>query len=514
MRLNLVGMLSSALGRAPRFGFVLYLLALLVCGCACVAGAMSVGWRLAHDAPVVLYPTYLAWTGEKIPYRTVFDFNFPGTYIVYGMLGAVTGLEPIKLQLVDLALLILGAVIFAYVFPSGMRLAALTGYSGFVCLYLGWYSEFGLQRELFCTLVGAGACLVALRGKSAVWIGVLGGISVLIKPTTLIAFGWVLFWVALQERSWVVRCRIGAFWVLGFAVPILAICLWLAKLGALGDFISIARNYTPLYGTMDGAHRTLHGVSRVTYDVQHMLWPIAAVRWTVIGVVAVLALSWSQLGEEHGLKRTIVLLAGTAVAFYVYPVFTGQFWRYHYLPFFAFSAVLLASGFACVGKAPKLLWQERAALAASCVALMWLFARTFDAVGGYTKLPTQKVSEQVRAYLMPRLGPTDTVQPLDWTGGLVGGMLECRAHLATSFVYDFEFYHSVSNPVIQGLRRRFIRELTLAKPKYILERLGEEKPWPRGEDTTRRFPELAQLMARDYLVAARFSSFHVWVKKG
>jgi hypothetical protein len=223
------------------------------------------------------------------------------------------------------------------------------------------------------------------------------------------------------------------------------------------------------------------------------------------------ALAWKWAETVEGLKRTMGLLTGVTVACWFYPVMSGQFWRYHYLPFYAFSLMLMSVGIAGFQSQAR---PENGRLAAAIITVgfyAYFVNGVVWAVFHQQPLPTQTVSDEVASYLRARLKPSDSVQPLDWTGGVVGGMLDVRAKLATSFLYDFPFYHSVSNPYIQGLRKRFILELGAARPAYIVERLGEQKPWPSGPDTTRNFSELQHFIAKNYMLEFHSRDFNVWI---
>jgi hypothetical protein len=112
--------------------------------------------------------------------------------------------------------------------------------------------------------------------------------------------------------------------------------------------------------------------------------------------------------------------------------------------------------------------------------------------------PKNGVPNEVAKFLSKHLEPGDTVQPLDWTGGAVHGMLMARARLATRFMYDFIFYHFPSKPYVVRLRQEFIGELTRSRPKYIID-VYIDKPWPTGANTTRKFPELHEFLATHYV---------------
>jgi len=86
-----------------------------------------------------------------------------------------------------------------------------------------------------------------------------------------------------------------------------------------------------------------------------------------------------------------------------------------------------------------------------------------------------------------------------------------RARLATRFMYDYHFYHHVSQPFIQTLRHRFLDELARARPRFVVEYFGENKPWPKGEDTTREFPELRKYLADGYAIQVSGNHYRIYV---
>jgi hypothetical protein len=107
--------------------------------------------------------------------------------------------------------------------------------------------------------------------------------------------------------------------------------------------------------------------------------------------------------------------------------------------------------------------------------------------------------DEIAAFLQAHMKPGDTVQPLDWTGGVLHGMLIAKALPATPYVYDYMFYHHLSRPYIQNLRKKFIASLEKAKPRFIIQ-VDDDKPWVSGADTSREFKELQQILERYYTV--------------
>ena len=44
---------------------------------------MSLGWRLQHDSPIMLYIAYLIENLHYVPYKDIFDMNMPGTFMIH-----------------------------------------------------------------------------------------------------------------------------------------------------------------------------------------------------------------------------------------------------------------------------------------------------------------------------------------------------------------------------------------------------------------------------------------------
>jgi hypothetical protein len=78
-------------------------------------------------------------------------------------------------------------------------------------------------------------------------------------------------------------------------------------------------------------------------------------------------------------------------------------------------------------------------------------------------------------------------------------------------MYDFHFYHHVSTEYIKELRRRLIAALHSSKPRFVVK--GKLGPFPRGRDTTRRFPELEQVIANQYRPVLDRRGFTIYERK-
>ena len=120
--------------------------------------------------------------------------------------------------------------------------------------------------------------------------------------------------------------------------------------------------------------------------------------------------------------------------------------------------------------------------------------------------------DQIAAFLEKNARPGATVQPLDWTGGALQGMLIAGVRVATPFIYYFQFTHHVSTPYIQSLRQRFISDLNVSQPQFIID-MGDYNTVITGADTTADFPELQAIIAHDYTVVYKENGYMIYQRK-
>jgi len=117
----------------------------------------SVTWPVVHDVPLM---HYVAWRISEgaVPYRDVFDMNFPGVYLLHLLVVRVLGTGDLAWRVFDLAwlgALALGAAVFAV--PWGRAAAAA------VVMLLALYHlsggawQAGQRDFLLCPFLVAGA---------------------------------------------------------------------------------------------------------------------------------------------------------------------------------------------------------------------------------------------------------------------------------------------------------------------------------------------------------------------
>ena len=234
-----------------------------------------------------------------------------------------------------------------------------------------------------------------------------------------------------------------------------------------------------------------------------MPWVVAA------SLVTLLAVTKGDL--DHRQKGLVIALYLLMVVYRGYAALAGQFWSYHQMPFRFFavacmSLVLLpfldvqASRFTTLLPVIVFVLALIAAFPPS-VLTRHLFGPPFP-----TSLHDRSV-EIARFLEDAELGSDDRVQPLDWVkGGAVHAMLIAKVKIASRFLHNYHFYHHVSDPFIQELRRRLIEDLEQTRPRFVIH-------WHRvhvsGEDTTDKFLRLDDFLRANYRVALQRDNYRI-----
>jgi hypothetical protein len=458
-------------------------------GVALHVGWLSLPWPLIHDAPIM---HYIAWRiGEgAVPYRDLFDMNFPGVYLIHLMVLRVLGAGDAAWRTFDLFWLALTSFTVALFARPWRRVASIGGAAFFAAYHLGagaWQT--GQRDFLLCPFLLAGALgVVHWRERGRAWALGLGGLALgagaTVKPhATLLALALMLLaWLAPpQGRSrWVGPLVLAG----GLVIVPLGVVAWIAAIGGLSAWRDIVFGYlVPLYSRLR----------------QPGAW--AVYRWSLWPAVA-LALILSighALGARRLTFRHVVALVGLGYGL-VHYVGQGKGWEYHLYPLAAFAAVLLCSEVAAVLRSRPVAFGVPLLAVLAALVVMLEQTGTVNAEAGFIwdkERQVRLLTEDLEAGLRPG----DRVQVLDTTDGGVHALLRVGAREPTRFLYDFHFFHDRGHPVIRALRAELLAGLDQAPPRFVvLFRRG----WPRGgAERIDDFPELAERLRDRYRAIPR-----------
>jgi hypothetical protein len=447
----------------------------------------SMTWPLVHDAPLMHYVAWRILQGD-VPYRDLFDMNFPGVYVVHLFVVGVLGTGDLAWRVFDLAWLGAACVAAAVFAARWGRLAAGTAGVLLALYHLSCGAWQAGQRDfLLCPLLLAGALGVARwietgRSRALLLGGLALGASATIKPHAIVLAGTL--GVVVAVAAWRARRSISAALVLfvaGCTLAPLATLGWLALAGALPAWRAIVFDYLlPLY-------------SRLGRDVAWNVYRPEV--FLPVGAGAVLSVVGALGGGRFGPRHVVAALGVVYGA--VHFVGQGKGWEYHLHPLAAFGVVMLSAE---IEPALRRLRRPVAVpLLLSVVLAGVLFTQRATAVSpaGWERDKADG-ARRLAAELAPMLGPGETVQVLDTTAGGIHALLRLGARQPTRFLYDFHFFHDPGHPTIRALRAELIQQLDARPPAlYVVF----ERGWPTGGyERVDTFPELAARLAEYDLV--------------
>ena len=491
--------------------------------------ALSLAWRMEHDTPLLHYVAFLIDKHNFVPYRDVFETSMVGTFLFHLAIGKFFGYSDLAFRIVDVVYLSSLLFISWYFMKPFGKVVALTGPLIFGVYYLEQGPSMSLQRDCVGILPIALSLLIARKNNdlnrlnyTAAAIGALFALSASIKPHLAIGLPAVLIYMLLkcqdseqdyQKSTFVHSLKFFLYAALGFIITLSIPLLWLWQTGGLPYFWEIFSSYIPLHLHLSTDHRTIEGMERWLYLLNSYRklggWQILLIP---ISLGTYLLFSTNTTKRE---TKFAILLLSLLLFYSIYPVLSGQFWNYHWMPFVYFGSLCASFILLPAPQEQSSTWNH---IIPQFIFIVFLFITIYPTENFVRQLagdspapPKEGRVDAIADFLKKNLRPGDTVQPLDWTGGTIHGMLMAEAVAATPFIYDYHFYHHISQPYIQELRKRFVQDLTEARPRYIIHML--KMPRPYGKDTTSKFLELQDFIINNYFVVFKTNEFTIWERK-
>jgi hypothetical protein len=507
----------SPSGPALRDGLVVLLAGLALATTTGVALRLTVGslgWSLVHDGPLMHYVAQRILAGA-VPYRDLFDMNFPGVYLVHLAALRLLGPGDAAFRAFDLGLLALACAGTAYALRPFGPWAGGTA-AGLFWLYhvAGGAWRTGQRDLVICVplswmLASAVAFARSARPGALAAAGLALGVAVCIKPYAVL---WSPLLVPLAWRARP-RGRMLGILAVAMAAPAVPVLAWIAGSGALPAFGDILVHYlVPLYAHV-GRVSPVDAVMSQYLGVR-LLSGLAA--WGAVGAVVLATGRSSPAGRVGGARAAgdpdpgrlplLLLLAGVGGGVLHYWL-QGKGWEYHLYPLALFLVALGAAGF---GQAVR---QRRLLAVLTLVALLsattWVLARK-----GQGSLQPDWIAAKERrvlalvATLAPDVATGGTVQVFDTTEGGIHALYLLGAREPTRFIYDFHFYHDVEHPYIRRLRDELVTALATRPPAAVVL---FEAGWPSGGyERLDAFPALRDWLARHYALAVSGDGYRVY----
>ena len=467
--------------------------------------ARSLAWPLVHDGPVM---HYIAWRiGDgAVPYRDLFDMNFPGTYLLHLAALRVVGAGDVGWRAFDLAWLAATAALLAVFARPWGALPAAGAALCFAAYHLAGGAWNAGQRDfLLCPFLIAAALGVALWAeqrraghdadpRSLPLAGLAVGAGMTIKPhAAALALGLavVVLLTAVRGGGGVVAAL--ASFLVPVAVAPVAMILWIGSVGGLRAWRDIVVDYlVPLYSRLGREEPW-------TVERWHLWVPLGAA--VTISVMAAVA-------HRRFTVRHVAAAAGVGYGI-LHFLTQGKHWEYHLYPLAAFASLVAFAELDVLvrtRRAPAL----ALGLALASLALV-LSAKGVEASA--SDWPREKVrrADAVVRDVAPLLRPGDHVQVLDTTDGGLHALLRLRVRQPTRFLYDFHFFHDTSTSVVRALRAELLHDLRAHPPRAIVV---FERGWPRGGyERLDSFPALGAFLNENYKEATHGDGYVVHARR-
>lgn len=314
----------------------------------------SLHWPIVGDGPIMEYVAWMIRDGA-VPYRDVFDMNFPGTYLIH-VAGQSLGLGPVRYQVLGALSLVVAMVVVGHVlkpFGGPARAVAALLVATFYLRAGPWMS---LQRDwLVGVLEIAAVGLVLGEGRSrwrSLGAGFLLGYAVTIKPQALLVAGLVPVLMAVDDgldrrarrrapRDDLRRLARAVVPVgVGAVLAVSLVMAWVAATGGLSSMAWIVGTYLPSYSRLDGFGFELGSTPEAL--ARSLRTSLGKVHITGLAL-AVPALLWIKRPLRQ--QRRVRVLALLAAAGLVHLVTGVKNWEYHEWPFLLAALALVGVAF-------------------------------------------------------------------------------------------------------------------------------------------------------------------------
>jgi len=488
-----------------------------------------------------------------MPYRDVFDFKPPGIFFVFGIARALLGDGQHAIRVFEaagLALTVWGMSRLTRRHWGDARIGLIGG-TIFAIVHVQldfWHTA---QPESFGGMLSIAALCTATRAQDAdktrrrlaYWIatGVLFGLAGLMKPPLAGGGAVLALWVTVRELcsdrhagrffTRLPRALGPLAWILVGGVAPFAVCIaWFAIRGAAGDMHEVLLVFTPHYTKLSWVDRNLS--TMVWTGVSEWLTHYSSL--VLGGLVLLVALRPSR--EE--LPGVLVLVSIIGIQL-VGVIMQGKFFPYHYGATWPLAGLLAALGYF---KA----WQRcasRGPLATGALMLaVVLVGQLRTATHHFSDTFLERSTRRARLFV---LGPRDQIE-IDGLATVAdvnaGANRAVARHLAEHvpegrpvFVWGFEpvIYDLANRPSAtryiynvpqrtswqQGpLSDRLMQDLAAKPPAAIVVEHGDVFPFVTGSpldsaSTLDEFPELADLLTRDYRATTAIQDFDIYFRK-
>ena len=468
----------------------------------------SLNWPLVFDATGYHYIAWLMSEGA-VPYKDIFDQQFPGTYLVHLFIIKFLGTGSIAWRFNDLfCLALIDITIVAYMKKYG-ALSAIFAACLFSVFHLLNGAYHAGQRDyltVLSSMAGVYFLASALEHNIAPYRLLLAGFAIgagiMIKPQV----GVLLFLLAIAVaasayslgRSWLPPMLV--FLASGCVVPI-AILTWLAAIGGLVPFFDIVFNY------LATVYLQIDNNSFIDVLLSTQCGTPLVVDACFVGVIS---LAYCSIQKHIDIRRGLLVL-GLAYGLYHHLGQRAGF-LYHTYPLALFIFLLAASWIKILQnmKRGKLYFLMLVFLLYLSIGFAVTSIQRFRIpLTDYYQFRVNIVLKIVDD-LKDRLAPGDKIQTFFYSCDATHALFLFKYPQATRFVFTFHLFHVIDNPYIKKLRAEFLNTLKREVPKILLMSYETATGEQRDYDYIKQFPELYAWINENYRLALENNEYRIY----
>ena len=412
----------------------------------------SVQVPLFTDSIYVHYGAYLIGEHGFVPYRDLFEINFPLTYLVHVLIGKVFGFGEFALRLFGFLSLIGLLVLISRLFRPIHRAVGWFVAISFGLLYLSRVNNF-FQRDFLVlipvVIIIQSTLKLAHRRdfKEQQWLclGVWVALAALIKPhyaailPVALLSVFVFFKLPLTLKM---MCRAMARMAMGFSIPVMIMIAGLSYLDGWEAFVELVMEYLPLYAEFKN-------------EVQPMQLFKMVSKSSLVFVVAVNLLSfWEQDERIKSWLRTfsIFFLLGILIG-----SVQGQlpyYYLFSHLMFFALLGISMT-----MQPDMKLSRLPAATMRLLPIGLgLLVFVKIYlifvfmpNAMRAHQRITVDDLRRKafIVEYFEQHTSGKESIQPYHWSWPMCSALLDLERPIATKYICALQFHHSESDPYTQ-----------------------------------------------------------------
>lgn len=441
---------------------------------------MMLAWLVFHSVQVPLvtdsvylhYAAYLIGEHGFVPYRDLFEINFPLTYLVHVLIGKVFGFGEFALRLFGFLSLIGLLVLISRLFRPIHRAVGWFVAISFGLLYLSRVNNF-FQRDflvLIPTVIIIQSTLKLahrreFREQQWLSLGVWAALAALIKPhyaailPVALLSVFTFFKLPLTLKM---TCRAMARMALGFSIPVMIMIAGLSYLDGWEAFVELVMEYLPLYAEF----------RNVTEPMQ--LFKMMR-RSALVFIVAVNILSfWEQDERIKSWLRTfsILFLLGTVIGS-VQGGHRDECYLFSNLMFFALLGISMT-----MQPDMKLSRLPAATMRLLPIGLgLLVFVHIYlisvfipNAMQAHQLINSVNLRRKafIVEYFEQHTSGKESIQPYQWGLNVCSALLDLERPIATKYICALQFHHSESEPYIQNEINQFVKIIQSDMPDYFV----------------------------------------------